>query len=421
MKKINYDKYSHEINLEETDKNNSWVSKTRKKLNKNKIFINLISSVFLTIMSITISIIGVIASVRSAEIYEEQLKIMENDREPYFTITSESVDGIFNGSDYNYVKKIYTIENEGGLIMGACIPEIYTYIFMQVYNTDTGEKNTYILYLDDIFEKEEVFSIYNSKNKEFKFYKHESDKVDKLVPKLKSYFEKTFSNKTANKYTLETYISNYIEMEYINYENVEFEQKYKLIDEDQVSLVKMNEDIDDAYIIGTISIEEDFSKFVESICVFFKNTINFGSNEEALEIAKRYLSTYPYSREGLIEQLNYRDIFSYDNAVYAADNCGADWNEQAVKTAENYLSFEPYSYNKLLEVLTSVEKFTHDQAIYGINNCEVDWNHQAERRIQGYIYSNKACSYNELIKLLEDEGFTHEQAVYGVKQNGYYN
>ena len=28
MKKINYDKYSHEINLEETDKNNSWVSKT---------------------------------------------------------------------------------------------------------------------------------------------------------------------------------------------------------------------------------------------------------------------------------------------------------------------------------------------------------------------------------------------------------
>lgn len=421
MKRINYDKYSHEINLEETDKNNTWVSKTRKKLNKNKIFINLISSVFLTIMSITISIIGVIASLRSTEIYEGQLKIMENDREPYFTITSESVDGIFNGSDYTYVKKIYTIENEGGLIMGACIPEIYTYIFMKVYNTDTGEKSTYILYLDDIFEKEEVFSIYNSKNKEFKFYKHESDKVDKLVPKLKSYFEKTFSKKTSNIYTLEAYISNYIEMEYINYENVEFEQKYRLIDEDQVSLVKMNEDIDDAFIIGTISIEEDFSKFGEGICGLFKNTINFGSNEEALEIAKRYLSTYPYSREGLIEQLNYRDIFSYDNAVYAADNCGADWNEQAVKTAENYLSLEPYSYNKLLEVLTSFEKFTHDQAIYGINNCEVDWNHQAEQRIQGYIYSNKSCSYNELIKLLEDEGFTHDQAVYGVEQNGYYN
>lgn len=38
----------------------------------------------------------------------------------------------------------------------------------------------------------------------------------------------------------------------------------------------------------------------------------------------------PFSYTGLIEQLEYEQ-YSHDDAVYAADNCGADWNEQAAK------------------------------------------------------------------------------------------
>lgn len=379
----------------------------------------MIPSFFLTIMSAIISVIGVIVSIKSTEIYNKQLEIIENDREPYFTIECNRSDQIFEGSDYNYIKKEYIIKNTGGLITGACIPEIYTYIFIKVLNTETAEKYTYILYLNDIFEKEEVFSFYDINKKEFRFCKHESDKVNNLIPELETQFKEIFFSTQGSKYTLEAYINNYIEIEYINYQNIEFKQKFQLKDENIVSLAKMEEDIDNAYIIGTISIEENFNGFGKSVCGIFKNTIKFSSNEEALNIAKKYLSTFTYSYQGLIEQLNSRDIFSYDNAVYAADHCGADWNEQAIKTVENYLSFEPNSYDKLLEILTSIEKFTYDQAIYGLNNCEVDWSYQAKRRIEGYVHQNESCSYNELIKLLEDEGYTHEQAVYGVEQNGY--
>lgn len=412
MKKIKYNKYTHEIVVEETN---------IKKLLKNFIkYASLISSMILGVMGIYVSYNSAKTSKRSENIYQKQLEIMANDREPYFLVESKSIDKIFQGSDYNYTKKIYTIKNEGGLITGAFIPEIYTYMFIKVSNTKTNEKHSYILYFDDIFEREnEVFSSYNPKTKEFKFCKHESDKIVDLIPRLESGFKEYFLKSRSKLYTLEAHVNSYIKMEYINYQNIEVSQSYQLIDGDQVSLAKMDEDIDNAYLIGTASIEEDFSEFEEAICGLLNDTIKYSDNEETLIIAKKYLSSFPYSRKGLIEQLNSHDIFTYESAVYAADNCGADWNEQAVKTAENYLFFEPHSYNQLLEALTSIEKFTYDQAIYGINNCEVDWKYQAERRVQGYIRSNKSCSYNELIKLLEDEGYTHKQAVYGVEQNGY--
>lgn len=412
MKKIKYNKYTHEIVIKETNK--------KKMLETFIKYLNIAVSIILGVMGLIVSYNSVKTSERSEDIYRKQLEIMANDREPHFLVESKSIDKVIQGSDYNYTKRIYTIKNEGGLITGAFIPEIYTYMLIKVSNTETNEKHTYILYFDDIFEREnEVFSSYNPKTKEFKFCKHESDKIADLIPRLESGFREYFLKSPFKIYTLEAHVNSYIKMKYINYQNIEVSQSYQLIDGDQVSLAKMDEDIDNAYLIGTASIEENFSKFEESICGLIKNTIKFNDNKEALDIAKKYLSSFPYSREALIMQLNQRDIFTYESAVYAADNCGANWNDQAVKSAENCLFFKPYSYNKLLEALTVIEKYTHKQAIYGINNCEVDWNEQAERRIQDYVHTNKSCSYDELIKLLEDEGYTHEQAVYGVEQNGY--
>ena len=43
-----------------------------------------------------------------------------------------------------------------------------------------------------------------------------------------------------------------------------------------------------------------------------------------------------FSYSGLVEQLEFEQ-YSHDDAVYAADNCGADWNKQAAKSAKNYL------------------------------------------------------------------------------------
>lgn len=396
----------------------------RNSLDKNKIFFEIISSILLTFASLAVSCASNQINTKTKEISEKQLEILENDREPYFTIKSQIDDEI--SENYDYSKKIYTIKNEGGLITGAYIPEISTYIYVNICNNNTDIGKTYILKIDYIFEsKNAIYSIYDNTNREFKLCKHESNKLNNLLPRLDSALKEIFLEK-GNHYTFttDTCLKNIIEIDYINYQNIEFNQKFQIIDDDQLSLVKINNNIEikddeDTFFIGAVGIDENFEQFEEAICGLIESTFKFGGNEDALEVAEHYLSAFPCSRESLIEQLNERDIFTYESAVYAADNCGVDWNEQAVKTAKNYLFLKPHSYNQLLEALTSIEKFTYDQAIYGINNCEVDWNEQAKRRIQEYVYSNKTNSYDELIQLLENEGYTHDQAVYGVEQTGY--
>ena len=56
--------------------------------------------------------------------------------------------------------------------------------------------------------------------------------------------------------------------------------------------------------------------------------------KNALKKAQSYLSFSAFSYNGLIGQLEYEQ-YSHDEAVYAADNCGADWNEQAVAKAKS--------------------------------------------------------------------------------------
>lgn len=145
------------------------------------------------------------------------------------------------------------------------------------------------------------------------------------------------------------------------------------------------------------------------------STVTAGQRN-ALKSAKDYLSFTTFSYEGLVDQLEY-EKYSHEDAVYAADNCGADWNEQALKSAKNYLSFTAFSYKGLIEQL-EYEQFTKEQATYGADNCGADWNEQAAKSAENYL-SMMSFSKDGLIEQLEYEGFTHEQAVYGAEQNGY--
>ena len=85
---------------------------------------------------------------------------------------------------------------------------------------------------------------------------------------------------------------------------------------------------------------------------------------QALKKAKDYLRFMSFSREGLIEQLQYEG-FTYDASVYAVDNCNADWNEQALKKAKSYLETIAFSKEGLIEQL-EFEGFTREQAEYGV-------------------------------------------------------
>ena len=86
--------------------------------------------------------------------------------------------------------------------------------------------------------------------------------------------------------------------------------------------------------------------------------------KNALSSALNYLRTMPFSYSGLINQLEYEG-YTNEQAVYGADNCGADWNEQAALMAQNYLDTMSLSRDGLIRQL-EFEGFTRQQAEYGV-------------------------------------------------------
>lgn len=100
-----------------------------------------------------------------------------------------------------------------------------------------------------------------------------------------------------------------------------------------------------------------------------------------------------------------------------ADSSMSMGQKNALNSAKSYLSYSAFSYNGLVKQL-EYEKFTHDEAVFAADNCGADWSEQAAKAAKTYLeYSS--FSKDGLIEQLEYEGFTHEQAVYGTEQNGY--
>ena len=89
------------------------------------------------------------------------------------------------------------------------------------------------------------------------------------------------------------------------------------------------------------------------------------SQKNAIRKAKSYLWYSAFSYQWLIAQLEF-EKFSHADAVYGADNCGANWNEQAAKKAKSYMKYSAFSRDGLIEQLR-FEKFTQAQAEYGAN------------------------------------------------------
>jgi len=86
--------------------------------------------------------------------------------------------------------------------------------------------------------------------------------------------------------------------------------------------------------------------------------------KNAVDKAKSYLRVMAFSREGLIDQLEFEG-FSHTEAVYGVDHVGANWNEQAAKKAESYLKIMSFSRSGLIDQL-EFEGFTPAQAEYGV-------------------------------------------------------
>lgn len=104
---------------------------------------------------------------------------------------------------------------------------------------------------------------------------------------------------------------------------------------------------------------EEYESFSTSTASVIASQLN------AVSRAKEYLSVMSFSHDGLVEQLEY-EKFSYEDAVYGADNCGADWYEQAEKKAQEYLDVMSFSRDDLIDQL-EYEGFTHEQAVHGVD------------------------------------------------------
>lgn len=87
----------------------------------------------------------------------------------------------------------------------------------------------------------------------------------------------------------------------------------------------------------------------------------------ALATAHDYLDSTAFSYSGLIDQLEYEG-YTYAEAVYAVDNCGADWYEQAALMAAEYLDTMSFSRTGLIDQL-EYEGFSYDQAVYGVEQA----------------------------------------------------
>lgn len=85
--------------------------------------------------------------------------------------------------------------------------------------------------------------------------------------------------------------------------------------------------------------------------------------QNAVGAAENYLSFMGFSREGLIEQLEF-DGYSNEDASFAVDHVAPDWNEQAASKAEEYIDVMSFSRQGLIDQLV-FDGFTQEQAAHG--------------------------------------------------------
>ena len=89
--------------------------------------------------------------------------------------------------------------------------------------------------------------------------------------------------------------------------------------------------------------------------------------QNALQKAKLYLSTMPFSKKGLKKQLKFEG-YTNKEATYGVNHCGANWMKQAVKKAKQYLQTMSFSKSGLKKQLL-FEGFTKKQANYGVKKA----------------------------------------------------
>ncbi len=201
-------------------------------------------------------------------------------------------------------------------------------------------------------------------------------------------------------------------------------QKYFTVN-DEVWLVEPDRD---GYVFFGWYLDKEFTNKIELIPKGTAHDVTVYAkwDEEsphtiALYYAYQLLDSEPFSRARLIELLEQYWSINREDAVWAADNCGADWDANArLKAQDIYENYAFISYDLLiLELEMSYVGFTHEQAVNAANYVDsyADWYAKALQAVNEIMkYEN--ISRHELleIRLKNNYMFTEEQALYGIEQ-----
>lgn len=91
------------------------------------------------------------------------------------------------------------------------------------------------------------------------------------------------------------------------------------------------------------------------------------SQQNALRSAENYISFSGFSRQGLIQQLEFEQ-YSTEDATWAVDNLEVDWNQEAAEKAQEYLNTQGFSRQGLIDQLI-FEGFTPEEAEFGVTEA----------------------------------------------------
>lgn len=92
------------------------------------------------------------------------------------------------------------------------------------------------------------------------------------------------------------------------------------------------------------------------------------AQQQALRHAQQYLDSMPFSKAGLIDQLEFEG-YEPGDAKYGVEHITVDWNEQAALKAGQYLDMMAFSREGLIDQLVNAEGFTPEQAEHGVNEA----------------------------------------------------
>lgn len=249
MKKLAFNEITKEIDIIEQKEINEIESSENENLKKkseriryclerNKIFFEIFSLFFIGVMSIILSFFGWKTDKRSSDIYEKQLEIMNNDREPYFKIRSEEIYEEVEETEFNNTIAIrrYTISNEGGKIRDVSIvKECCAIIYVQKYKHFVGKYNIFKYTFLDFFFNTKDSAIRQNINdgEDIVFYEYGIERNNKeYIEKNEFTYEDIFSMIDEELYKtflrdIKLQRKNFVEITYTNYKNEKCTKRFE--------------------------------------------------------------------------------------------------------------------------------------------------------------------------------------------------